>query len=418
MAFNQALSGIQGASNELDVTGNNVANANTIGFKQSRVQFSDVYAASSLGTGGNAIGGGTRLANVEQLFTQGTIKFTSKALDVAVNGQGFFILNDGGSRAFTRAGSFTLDNQGNIVNSSGQKLVGNLADSSGNITGAQGDLIIDSANLSPTQTSSMQVGLNLDANGVPPAGAWVGSPAFGNPPPATNTYNNVTSTTIFDSLGNSHIVSVYLVKTATPNEWQARAQVDGVDVTGGPFTQVFNNDGSFNSGASTPIAFSYSPLDSTGAANGAATPQNLTVDLAQTTQFGRPFSVNFVLQDGYTSGRLDGVDIDTSGIIFGRYTNGQSRAMGQLTLANFNNTNGLQPIGDSNWGETFSSGPPLIGTPGTASLGVLQSGALEESNVDLTKELVDMIITQRNFQANAQTIKTADQTTQTIINLR
>lgn len=422
MAFNAALSGIQAASSELSVIGNNVANASTNGFKSSRAEFADVYAASALGTSSNSIGGGVRLASVSQSFSQGTINFTNNNLDLAVNGQGFFRLNDGGTTVYGRAGAFGIDRSGFIVNSSDQRLTGLLADAAGNITGAQGDLQINAGNIAPTPTTAVTTAVNVSSTDLPPAAAWVGTPAFGNPPPAANTYNNVTSTTVYDSLGNSHVLSMYFIKTATANEWDVRAQVDGVDVdsapASAPFTQVFNSNGSFNSGASQAIALSWPPLDGNGNPNGSATPQAFTVDMTASTQYGSPFAVQSILQDGFTTGRLDSVDVDSSGIIFGRYTNGQSRGMGQIILANFSNQQGMQPLGDSTWGETFNSGPPLVGNPGTASLGIIQSGALEDSNVDLTSELVKMIIAQRNFQANAQTIQTADTITQTIINIR
>lgn len=422
MTFNVALSGIQAASGELSVVGNNVANASTNGFKSARAEFADVYAASSLGTGSVAIGNGVRLASVTQSFTQGTISFSSNSLDLAINGQGFFRLNDGGTTTYTRAGAFLVDREGNIVNSTGKRLTGYVADATGNITGAQGDLTIDTSNLSPTATSSVEVGFNLQSTSAVPASAWVGSPTFGSAAPAPDTYNNATSSTVYDSLGNSHLMSVYFIKTSTANQWDVRVQIDGVDVdsspAAAPFTQVYNTNGSFNSGLSEAITLSWAPLDANGAANGASTPQSITLDLSSSTQFGSPFAIQSLLQDGASTGRLDSVDVDSTGVIFGRYSNGQSRAMGQITLSNFSNANGLQPLGDTTWGETFASGSALVGEPGTASLGVIQSGSLEDSNVDLTAELVKMIIAQRNFQANAQTIRTNDETTQTIINIR
>lgn len=404
MVFNAALSGIQAASTDLNVIGNNVANAGTAGFKESSAQFSDVYAASALGTGSNAVGSGVKLSSVRQSFSQGTISFSNSNMDLAINGQGFFALDDGGTRVYSRAGGFGVDREGFIVNGSSQKLVGLLADDSGNITGAQGQLQIDSANIPPTSTTLVNVGLNLSANSAEPAAAWAGGAN-----PAPNTFNNVTSTTVFDSIGNSHVLSLYFIKTSTVNEWEVRAQVDNTDV-GGASTLTFNTNGSFASSTPDPISLSYSPAG--------ADPIAFDLDLTESTQFGSDFAVQSILQDGSATGRLDTIDVGSSGIIFGRYTNGQSRPMGQVQLANFTNVNGLQPLGDSSWGETFNSGPPLISTPGTASLGVIQSASLEDSNVDLTSELVELITAQRNFQANAQTIRTADTVTQTIINLR
>jgi len=247
--------------------------------------------------------------------------------------------------------------------------------------------------------------VNLYSNETPPAVAWVG----GSSPPS-NTYTSVTSTTLFDSLGNEHVMSLYFIKDATNNEWDVRIQVDNADVALTASQLLFNTNGTYKQTTPSPITASFNPT--------AADPMTITLDLSQSTQFGSPFAVESLLQDGFSTGRLDSVDVDNSGVILGIYTNGESRAMGQVQLANFNNTNGLQPIGNSSWAETFGSGPPLVSTPGTASLGVLQSSSQEESNVDLTSELVSLITAQRNFQANAQTIRTADTVIQTIINLR
>lgn len=421
MAFNVALSGIKAASSDLSVIGNNIANASTVGFKSSKGEFADVYAASALGTSSTPIGNGVRLATVKQNFSQGTISFTSNNLDMAINGQGFFRLNDDGATIYSRAGNFGIDREGYIVNSSGMKLMGYVADTKGNITGAEGSIRIDNTNLDPKKTDNVTIGVNLPADAEVPTAPWVGSPTFGSPSPLPSTYTNATSTTIYDSLGNTHILTTYFIKNNTPNQWEVRMQVDGVDVdsvpSNAPFTQMFNANGSFNAVASEPIAVSWQPLDATGNPNG-ANAQTFAINLENSTQFGSPFALQSTTQDGFTTGRLDSIDVGVTGVLFGRYTNGQSRAMGQVSLANFTNANGLQPLGDSTWGETFASGSPLVGVPGTSSLGLLQSGSLEESNVDLTKELVTLIIAQRDFQANAQTIKTEDEVQQTLINIR
>ncbi len=422
MPFNIALSGLQAASGELQIVGNNVANASTTGFKRSRGDFADVYASSALGTGSTAIGTGVRLSSVSQQFTQGTVSFTDNNLDLAINGEGFFRLNDAGSIVYSRAGTFGVDNEGYVVNTSNQRLTGFLADDSGTITGEQGDLQISTANLTPKSTATMNASLNLDSSAEVPAATWVGTPTFGGTPPASNTYNDATATTIYDSLGNSHVLSTYYIKTATPNTWDVRFQIDGVDVDSAgataPFTQVFNANGSFDASSSENITLSWNPLDENGNANGATSPQATVIDITNSTQFGSPFAVQAMTQDGFTTGRLNSLEVDAGGVVFGRYSNGQSRALGQAVLANFSNSQGLQPTGDTSWAETFSSGVALVGAPGTASLGLIQSGALEDSNVALTDELVQLIVAQRNFQANAQTIRTADAVTQTIINLR
>ncbi len=212
-------------------------------------------------------------------------------------------------------------------------------------------------------------------------------------------------------MGNDHTISLYFSKldpAANPNEWNVRTLIDGVLEDTTPVT--FNSDGSYNAPANIPITF-----DPGG---GAAAGQAFVMDLSASTQYGSDFAVTSLNQDGYTAGQLLGVDVDKTGIVFARYSNGQSQTVAQVVLANFANKQGLKPIGDTAWVETFSSGSPVVSEPGTAGLGLLQSSALEESNVDLTAELVNMIVAQRNFQANAQTIQAEDTVTQSIINLR
>lgn len=312
------------------------------------------------------------------------------------------------------------------MNSGGQRLTGFAADANGNLTGALGDLSIDTANIAPTPTNKINAGLNLDADAPVPSMAWndaannAGTFAFGDSPPAPEAYNSSTSLTVFDSLGNSHTMSMYFVKGATPNTWDVHALVDGVTVGGSPAgTLTFLDTGAIDPAGVLNIAIAdWDPLDGAGNPAGATTPQSLDLGFANSTQFGSSFAVQALTQDGFTTGRLSGVNVDTSGNLSARYSNGQARTLGQVALASFANLQGLAPLGDASWAETFSSGQPLVGAPGTASFGVIQAGALEESNVNLTEELVDMIIAQRNFQANAKTIETADAVTQTIINLR
>lgn len=807
MPFDTALSGIRAASKDLSITGNNIANASTTGFKSSRAEFGDVYATSVLGAGSNPIGSGVRLQDVSQQFTQGSVSFTENELDLAVNGNGFFVVRNEGEQFYTRSGAFGLDQDGFIVNNIGARLQGFPADDAGNVSGLQDDVRIQTSNLSPRPTTLVESLLNLDAsepvlqnngttfdtdggaigvtqigltqsttstlaagaitlplggldfstdtitfdmnlsaasgnngtvpitlntsvglpatinsfndlrtvasvinaqvfspappdtaidalatavddgggnfhleftalqdgeasqvtlsngsalanllglpvtpatstsvagiaavtNGYPtqtlditdpdgnvvtytaPSGSTAANVASGlnalagisataeaqmdilaasyvngggmdinlngvvlssttlanladeintltgstlpgvsaeidiatgnlvvtsavgddlrvsiengaagdvlelqgnsaappetlavgvndvgnsiviggsvniimaedytagNPTPPfvgmfgalddtafedvtlnefdptdQSTYNAATSMTIYDSLGNSHVLTQYFVRqsfdpsdaTTSSNHWEMYAQIDGQDVgdpdttlpppdntlpTRASFNVRFFEDGSLNQILSDDILISnWTPLDDSGNPNGALGPTNVlgggssiiadpptssnfVVDLEGTTQFGSAFSVNDVDQDGFTTGRLSGLNIDDSGIIFARFTNGESQVLGQLVLSDFANTQGLQPVGESMWAENFSSGPPNVGTPGSAALGAIQAGALEESNVDLSEELVALIIAQRNFQASAKTIETANQVTQTIINLR
>lgn len=406
MSFNTALSGIQAASSELGIIGNNIANSATTGFKSSRAEFADVYAASSAVTG-NAIGQGVKLQTAAQQFAQGGIAFTDNPLDLAINGDGFFQLQSNGSTVYSRAGNFKLDSSGNVVNNEGFSLMARQADSSGAITGAISALQLNNAYIDANPTAALSGGVNFDAREAETDTSW----ALVAGVPVTAGYNSSTTTTVYDSLGNDHTTTMYFSKldpVTNPNEWNVRTIIDGTLQNTSPVT--FNSDGSFNSPASIPITWN--------PGGGATAGQSFAIDLTASTQFGSNFSVNSLSQDGYTAGQLLGVDVDGSGAVFARYSNGQSKVVAQVVLANFANTQGLKPIGDTSWAETFSSGSPVVSEPGTAGLGLVQSNALEDSNVDLTAQLVNMIVAQRNFQANAQTIQAEDTVTQTIINLR
>jgi flagellar hook protein FlgE len=643
MAFRVAISGLKAASGELDVIGNNIANSNTTGFKKSRAEFVDVFAVSRVGGSSTTPGSGVRLSAIKQQFAQGNVSFTDNNLDMAINGNGFFILDDNGSQVYSRNGAFGVDRNGFLSNAEGQNLIAFGADTNGNITGAAGPIQVNSSNIPPQASTAMTFDLNLDAAENAPA---INVFSSTNP----NSFNHATSTTIFDSLGNSHLASMYYVKTEIPavpttvapgtytaaisdgsnaiqndsasggvhttsvsgaaaetysitvdgvtaftftstgaaenvtaanidagitanlaslnavgitvsgsaaasnlvfsrtdgasfdvvvangmtgtaggfagadyatgtntvnngatavavtdstftmsvdgtqiyseaaavgatvtaaeldgaitsfitasngaysatgsiaagnlvlskadgtnvaitidsnfsgtagsfggaltstngttaqptNSWNAYTFVDGTQV-GGPDTLSFSSTGGLTTPASGTINISaFTP-------SGGGAPITLTQDYSATTQFGSAFSVNALSQDGFTTGRLSGLDIDGEGIIFARFTNGQSSVQGQIALADFANAQGLQPVSDTSWGETFASGAVTVGSPGTASLGLIQAGALEQSNVDLSEELVNMIIAQRSFQANAEVISTSDTVTQSIINLR
>lgn len=405
MSFRIALSGLNASSADLNVISNNIANVSTTGFKKSRTEFSDIFAAASIGAVSTAIGSGVNVSKVDQQFSQGNIAFTDNGLDLAISGQGFFRMSDNGAIIYSRAGSFGIDRSGYIVNAQQQRLTAYLADSNGNVTGAIGDLQLNTADIAPSASTTIDVGVNLDATSSVPAAFNVTDPS---------TYNSSTSLTLYDSLGSSHLGTIYFRKAAA-NSWETYLYIDGVQATpsvSGALT--FNPDGSL----ATPVGgqVAYDPFAIAGANN-----LSLTVDYDATTpssQYGSSFGVNALNQDGYTTGRLNGIDIADTGIILARFTNGQSRVLGQLALANFANAQGLRQLGDTSWAESFDSGVALVGQPGTASLGLIQAGALEGSNVDLTEQLVNMITAQRNFQANSQVIKTEDAITQTIINIR
>ena len=648
MPFNVALSGLRASSVDLEVTGNNIANASTVGFKRSRAEFGDVYSNSLFGGSGSSAGDGVSVQNVRQMHSQGNVAFTDSNLDLAISGSGFFVLSDNGEAKYSRAGQFGVNKDGYLVNNTGMRVQGFRANESGTVSGVLGDLVVDSTDLPPVRTTSVIAAYNLNSSepvlsqsgstvdtdgsniGVAQAGAQNGytsqtlnfvspsgsstqvttaanatagaiasqlslqdgviasatttatisaanynnasgtmsvsingvrftptgaTPALqladlgtrinasalvgvtavtdtngdlriiqdqgadllfgfagdptdsfeiaGTDSPATtvtlnngqaqgnvggmvsivldegytmsngsattpivstflgqpfvnnqfsptdpSTYNHATSTKIFDSLGNSHVMTNYFVKQNSSvsgmNTWQMHVQIDNADV-GDPligtepsratYNLVFNEDGTLNEVLSDQVLISnWDPLDESGQPNGAARPLNVVdggvlpipdpptssnfeIDISELTQFGSPFAVNDLRQNGFTTGRLVGLDIDDSGLLLSRYSNGQSLVLGQVAMANFNDIEGLAPGSDTTWVQTFASGDPIIGAPGTASLGSLTASAVEQSNVDLSNELVNLIIAQRNYQANSKTIETANTVQQTILNI-
>jgi flagellar hook protein FlgE len=394
------LSGLNAASSDLNVTANNIANANTTGFKASRAEFADVFAV-----GAQAIGNGVRLASVSQEFSQGGVDFTDRGLDLAISGEGFFTLSDNGVVSYTRVGSFGVDRDGFVTNAQGDRLQIFPITNTGTFnTGTLADLQLATSDSAPQATTRTEFGINLPGNAAPP-------PVAVFDPNNASSFNHSTAVTIYDSLGATHTANAYFIKTATANQWEARFYIDGTAV-GGANTMVYSNLGVLT----TPATGAFT-LPAFNPTNGSA-PITLTADLLNSTQYGSTFGVNQLNQDGFTSGRLSSIDVDTSGVIFARFTNGRSEPLGQVALSNFANPQGLRQLGDTSWGETFTSGDPVRGSAGTSSFGLIQAGALESSNVDLTEQLVNMITAQRNFQANAQMISTADQVTQTIINIR
>lgn len=628
MAFNTGLSGLRASSVDLDVTGNNIANASTVGFKGSKAQFGDLYASGFLSAGSNPIGDGVRVQDVKQSFSQGNISFTDNGLDLAINGDGFFVLNNGGEVRYSRAGQFGIDKDGFVTNNQNMRVQGFVADDDGNLSGIRDDLQVETGNLAPARTTNLRTDVNLDSResvlerrvsvmgpltatdpgfpaetfdityedgSVVPVSITGGSSAaevadllnsqdglsasattvadsfdeaqlqtaagagdfdfelavggvnvpldltgvtdldslaesinsaqaptvsavsdasgfriidnrgnnltvsysggtatdygpvttIGEVTPqadrsitdiastgtgATNldgswdsrtieitnqfnpldqrTYNHATSTTIYDSLGNSHEITQFYVKQPSPgdgvgvSEWSVYLQIDGeyvADTDNNPYLARFDQDGQLASVNGDPngeiLIDDWIPKNADGTPNGADGPpaagETITtpipdppttsafvLDLANTTQYGSQFGVNDQRQNGYATGRLSGLDVSDQGVLFARYTNGQSQSLGQVALASFNNTNGLSPVGETTWVETFESGQPIIGAPDTGTLGSIKASSIEESNVDLSAELVNLIIAQRNYQANAKTIETSDAVTQTIINLR
>jgi len=408
MSFRIALSGLNAAQASLDVTSNNIANANTTGFKQSRAEFNDVYATAFGSIGSLDTGAGVKLASVSALHTQGNIDFTGNALDLAINGQGFFTLNDNGSSVYSRAGAFRVDRDGYVVNVSGQRLQAYPPlDPQGTSfsTASLGDLQLTAADSNPNPTTTADVALNMSADALE-----LGAGAIDPADPATFSYS--TSLTSYDSLGQSHTASLFFRKIdSATRSWDVRLVMDGdVTQTVGAQNLTFDDLGQLTT--AQPMNFG-----SYDAGNGAAL-MNIDFDFGSTTQYGSEFAVNSLFQDGFATGRLSGLDIDGSGVLLARYSNGQSTAMGKVALSNFTNPQGLTPLGDSLWGDSFAAGDRRLGEPGAGNFGFLQSGALESSNVEITQELVSLITAQRSFQANAQVISTDDSVTQTIMNIR
>jgi flagellar hook protein FlgE len=405
MPFRIALSGLNAAQADLGVTANNIANTSTTGFKGSRTEFADLFAVSLQGVSSNATGNGVRVAAVSQQFAQGNIEFTDSNLDLAVSGQGMFILSDNGALSYTRAGAFQMNRDGYVVNSQGLRLqVYPPLTAGGFNTGGLDDLRLLTTDSPPSATANVEYVLNLPGNATPP-------PVAVFDPNDPNSFNQATSLTLFDSLGATHTGTLYFTKTGVANQWTAQLTIDGATV-GGAQTLQYSNTGLLTAPVGGQLAFpAYTPT--TGAAD-----MQVTVDLSRSTQYGSNFAVNSVTQDGYTTGRLIGIDIDETGIVQARFTNGNSEPLGQVAIANFANPQGLQQLGNTQWAETFSSGQALRGQAGNSGFGLVQSGALESANVDVTEQLVNMITAQRNFQANAQMISTADSITQTIINMR
>jgi flagellar hook protein FlgE len=401
-SFSIALSGLTASSSDLDVTANNIANANTVGFKGSRAEFADVYASGAVNLNTSVTGEGVRLADTAQQFTQGNISTSSSNLDLAISGDGFFTLKDANGLVYSRNGQFAEDSNGNVVSSTGQALqVYPPLLNGGFNTGALADLNLQTAQSAPLPTTTGSVILNL------PAGATVPAVAPFNPN-NSNTYNQSTSTTVYDSLGNAYPATFYFSQTAAPNVWAVNLTVNGAAV-GGAQNLTFSSSGAQTLPAGGGLTFAgYTPPDGAQA-------MSMNFNFGATTQYGGAFGVTSITQNGYATGQLSTVAIDPSGIVSAVYTNGRSTELGQLAMANFPNPQGLKQLGDTNWSETFTSGNVVQGTAASAGFGSIQSGALESSNVDLTTELVNMITAQRAFDSNAQVITTSNQESQTVI---
>ncbi|PVZ66744.1 flagellar hook protein FlgE [Pelagibaculum spongiae] len=465
MSFNIALSGLKSSANDLSVTSNNIANSATYGFKKSRTEFADVYAVSAFGNSGTAIGSGVITSGVTQQFKQGNMDFTENSLDLAISGEGFFVLKpnlDTLEPTFTRAGAFTVDKDGYVVSSAGEFLQAFQVNDNGSVKSTSlsstQPLRLPAAAGSPEATTEVDIGVNL------PSSEPELDPANFDPT-ETNTYTSSTSVTVYDSLGEAHIANYYYIKDATAttdggpvdpegknkisNAWAMVTYVDGKPVNlddvsapdiafldGHPSQKdaasvsfarvIFNNDGTYQrTSPPSPITGTVVPgnvqlaginLSTTNGANDL----KLSIDMANNapTQFASAFTVNSLSQNGHTVGRLTGMDIDDTGLVRANYTNGESLALGRVAMAKFANSQGLSQTGNTSWRQSLASGTALAGQAGTSNFGSIRAGALESSNVDITSELVHLITAQRNYQSNAKSIETFNAITQTIINIR
>lgn len=440
MAFTTALSGLNAASNNLAVTGNNIANANTTGFKKSRSEFADVYAASLGGVSSLTPGAGVKVANVAQQFNQGNLQFTDNNLDLAISGEGFFTLAassdpvDINDRAYSRAGEFKLDKNGFIVNNQGQALLAYRPNGrtveDGFSTGVLETIQINTISGQPEATDRIDLRLNLDSNA--PVIARPVAPATFDPENSGD-YSYQTSATVYDSFGSSHIMTTYFANRGVLDDgdadgnsdptWDVYHFIDGDLVqtaAGNDFaTLTFDSVGNLNSPQTNGVVDGLVDLApySISPATGADPIDINSLSYFGTTQFNQKFSVNTLTQNGLPAGQLTGIDIDDEGVVFARFSNGGSRTLGQVALTRFANPQGLTKLGDTIWAQSADSGEPVPGEPGANNFGLIQSGSLEASNVDLSAQLVNLIVAQQAYQANAQTITTENTIMQTILNI-
>ncbi|OHV12022.1 flagellar hook protein FlgE [Kushneria phosphatilytica] len=473
MAFSQGVSGLNAAASQLDTIGNNIANSQTVGYKNSRTEFADIYAGAKAGLG-------TKVAAVTQNFNSGSLETTNRDLDLAIDGGGFFRLTDGNQVSYSRNGQFQMDSEGYLVSNTGQRLTGYNVQNFNSLTtdpsvatgGTPEAIQVPSTSMIAKGTSEARGKVALDA------GSEIRDPANFDPNDV-NTYSWSTTNTVYDSLGNAQSLNLYFVKDGS-NSWQVNAEMplgseanwSGTVAAGGTYPGGFDptasGNGTFNfadgdhnyravvTGASQDAGGAWSggeisytetqpsiqlsfngngvltQADQTGKPGNLSTSQvqwsfdsqngsaetGFSFDFNGATQTAKSFSIADVSQNGNAPGDLTGISIDDDGTINGNYSNGRTVGLGRVALADFANEQGLSPIGNNQWVATTSSGQELLGTAGTGQLGNLLSGTLEQSNVDLSQELVNMIVSQRNYQANAQTIKTQDQILQTAVSLR
>ncbi|MGY3944194.1 flagellar hook protein FlgE [Aeromonas tecta] len=452
MSFNNALSGINAAQKDLNVTANNIANVNTTGFKESRAEFADVYANSIFVNAKTQVGNGVATGAVAQQFHQGALQFTNNALDLAIQGNGFFVTSDNMTsldRTYTRSGAFKLNENSYMVSNSGGYLQGYETNADGtpkavSINATKPIQIPDRAG-EPVMTSQIDAGFNLPSKALPLAAGNGAADASKFDPKDSDTYSSSTSVVVYDSLGEPHTITQYFVKEADPADvtkpvvptaWRMYLyQGDKpIDIAGGTATTMatgvsqaplsarvtFDTSGKMVS-PTTPAVIKTEALGTPGAGiitNGADGTQAIEMKLGTVTQYSSPFEVNKLTQDGSTVGRLTKVEIGADGIVSATYSNATTVKVAMVAMAKFANSQGLTQVGDTSWRQSLLSGDALPGTPNSGTFGSIKSSALEQSNVDLTTELVDLITAQRNFQANSRSLEVNTSLQQSILQIR
>jgi flagellar hook protein FlgE len=429
-SFYTGISGLSVYGNALSVIGNNIANINTVGFKAGKVSFADLYsmALTNSVVGSAQVGRGVRMSSIDQLFTQGSLETTGSATDMAIQGDGFFIVSDGSGRYYSRAGHFIFDKDGRLVNPEGFAVQGwAINPNTGLPAGPLADLTFTTTAVPANVTGDALLAVNLDSNSTANPGGGAFDPT--DTTTAANTSNFSTSFAVYDSLGNSHVVTTYFRKTGT-GAWAWYGCVDGSEITGGTAGQLeieaqgtlsFTTNGELDDHTTTLSDFDFvgATQDQTIAFDfGTSITGESGTGLDGTTQFAGDSATYMSTQDGYTSGVLQGMSVDDRGLLVGRFSNGQTQTLAQIGLARFPSTWGLESIGSNLFIESHDSGQPLIGAPGSAGLGTIASNVLEMSNVDLATEFVDMIRMQQAFTANSKIITTTDQMLAEVMTLK
>ncbi len=422
-ALYSGVSGLDAISTAISVTGDNIANVNTTGFKARRAEFSDLLGQTITATGGNSqIGAGSQVSRVGQIYSQGTFETTARPTDMAIEGQGFFILEGDQGRFFTRAGLFGFDADGMLVTSQGLRVQGFGIDPlTGLSNGTLGDVVVNTATSAPRASTDIAMSVNLDAGATP-------IPTGFDPSDPSGSSNFQTTLNVYDSLGNERPATIYFTNTA-PGAWDWTATVPPADTTDAPATPgdpvVVQGSGTltFDSAGVLQAAAGATSFNFAG---GASPGQAVTLDWgpiagvgvgAPTSQYAAPSTVNSFTQDGFGAGTLQGISVDSTGTLSGQFSNGSLLPLAQVALANFPNTEGLEAVGNSNARASRASGQPLIGEPDSGTFGRVRSSALEQSTVDLASEFVRLIVNQRAYQANTRTIATTNELMAALVNL-